>query len=47
MVDGAGGGVGGRSRRGVGVVNRLACSVLLVIVRDACVVKRDGLPSRL
>jgi len=26
--------------RGVGVVNRLACSVLLVIARDACLIKR-------
>ena len=35
------------SRRGIGVVNRLACFVLLVIVRDACVIKRDNLTSRL
>jgi hypothetical protein len=38
-----GGGLGG----GISVVNRRACCVLPVIVRDACVIKRDGLSSHL
>jgi hypothetical protein len=33
----------GWRRGGVSVVNRRACSVLPLIVRDACVIKRDGL----